>query len=192
MQVTPILYNERNAYLRISEAVLLLLPPQAQQVVTLCIGTDRVTGDAYGPLVGTFLQGFGLKPLGTLEQPVHAGNLTDYVAKLGPESFVLAIDACLGSLNSIGQINFKHGSLVPGAGVGKKLDSVGDASITMTVNVAGFMENLVLANTRLALVYAGAQTTALGIYRALSIRGLLPPRGKYARERLEGPVSLSR
>ncbi len=171
MLFASVRYNERNAYLRISESISQLIPPEPCAIVTLCIGTDRVTGDAYGPLVGTFLKGFGCEPLGTLDDPVHAGNLSACLQNIKPDRFVLAIDACLGNLNSVGQINFHRGPITPGAGVGKKLDRVGDIGITMTVNVGGFMENLVLANTRLSLVYAGAQVTALGIYRALSLRG---------------------
>ncbi len=52
------------------------LPP-----VVLCIGTDRVTGDSLGPLVGTFLHAYGsdryLSIYGTLDFPVHALNLED-------------------------------------------------------------------------------------------------------------------
>ncbi len=171
MLIASIRYDERNAFLRITEIIREFLPEESRPVVPLCIGTDRVTGDCFGPLVGTFLKGFGLNPLGTLDHPVHAGNLKDSMRNLDPGSFVLAIDACLGNLNSVGQLNFYLGPITPGAGVGKKLEKVGDLGITMTVNVGGFMENMVLANTRLSLVYAGAQATALGIYRAMSLRG---------------------
>ncbi|MFP3381143.1 DUF1256 domain-containing protein, partial [Bacillus sp. SIMBA_069] len=44
------------------------------------------------------------------------------------------------------------GALKPGAGVGKELPPIGDASITGVVNVGGFMEYFVLQNTRLSLV----------------------------------------
>ncbi|HZW83814.1 MAG TPA: spore protease YyaC [Candidatus Deferrimicrobium sp.] len=170
MLVASVTYNDINAYIHLSNLILDILPAEPTPVKILCIGTDRVTGDAFGPLVGTFLKGFGLEPLGTLDQPVHAGNLNKHITDLEPEPFVLAIDACLGNLSSVGNINLYKGPIAPGAGVGKKLKSVGDAGITMTVNVGGFLENMVLANTRLALVYSGAQTTALGIYRALRLR----------------------
>ncbi len=171
MLIASIRYDERNAFLRITEIILEFLPAEPCPVVPLCIGTDRVTGDAFGPLVGTFLKGFGLDPLGTLDHPVHAGNLRDSMLNLERGSFVLAVDACLGNLNSVGQLNFYRGPITPGAGVGKKLEKVGDLGITMTVNVGGFMETMVLANTRLSVVFAGAQATALGIYRAMSLRG---------------------
>jgi len=170
MKSTSVRYNERNAFLRVSEQILQLLPVLPRKIVPVCIGTDRVTGDSFGPLVGTFLKGFGLEPVGTLDHPVHAGNIKTCLQSLPPDVFVLAIDACLGNLSSVGRINFFQGPISPGAGVGKELERVGDIGITMTVNVGGFMENMVLANTRLSVVFAGAQVTALGIYRAVSIR----------------------
>ncbi|MBT9153788.1 MAG: hypothetical protein DDT39_00445 [Firmicutes bacterium] len=108
----------------------------------------------------------GLCVYGTLEQPVHATNLHEVTAPLSAKhhnSFVLAVDACLGKSENIGVITVGHGSLRPGAGVNKELPAVGDAYITGVVNVGGFMEYFVLQNTRLYLVYRLAQTIADGI-----------------------------
>ena len=57
-----------------------------------------------------------------------------------------------------------EGPVKPGAGVNKDLPSVGDAHITGIVNVSGFMEFMVLQNTRLSLVLKMAKTIANGIY----------------------------
>ena len=48
----------------------------------LCIGTDRSTGDSLGPLIGYKLKERRMrnaKVLGTLEKPVHAMNLEEYL-----------------------------------------------------------------------------------------------------------------
>ena len=46
----------------------------------LCIGTDRATGDALGPLVGSYLLKNGLENVyGTVDEPVHAENLRYYI-----------------------------------------------------------------------------------------------------------------
>lgn len=47
------------------------------EILFLCIGTDRSTGDSLGPLIGYKLREKGMKNarvLGTLEEPVHAGR----------------------------------------------------------------------------------------------------------------------
>ncbi|MDA8346529.1 MAG: spore protease YyaC [Thermaerobacter sp.] len=125
----------------------------------ICVGTDRSTGDALGPLVGTLLEQRhipGLQVFGSLRAPVHAGNLTEFlptlleVASQGP---VLAVDACLGNYESVGSVLVQQGPLRPGAGVRKELPPIGDVAVMATVNVGGFMEYVVLQNTRLSLVY---------------------------------------
>lgn len=49
-------HEDKEAMLRITEQILPMLPETNHQpVVVVCIGTDRSTGDALGPLVGTKL-----------------------------------------------------------------------------------------------------------------------------------------
>lgn len=136
--------------------------------VLLCIGTDRSTGDCLGPLIGSYLQdsGAGARVVGTLDEPVHATNLAETLAALareGPPPLVIAVDACLGSLENVGRITVGRGPIRPGAGVNKELPPVGDLYITGVVNVGGFMEYFVLQNTRLGLVMRMARTIAAGV-----------------------------
>lgn len=138
--------------------------------VVVCIGTDRSTGDSLGPLVGTKLQEINHKyfhVMGTLENPVHASNLSEYlqVLKEFDNPFVIAIDACLGSIENVGYINIAEGALKPGAGVNKHLPPVGDLHITGIVNVGGFMEYFVLQNTRLNIVMKMAKIISDGIHQ---------------------------
>ncbi|WP_132243809.1 spore protease YyaC [Marinisporobacter balticus] len=148
---------------------------QYKDLVIICIGTDRSTGDALGPLIGHKLE----KSLkrhdnvfvhGTLDQPVHAKNLDtsiDFIYKTYKSPFVIAIDACLGKLESVGRIRIGSGPLKPGAGVNKTLPSIGNMHITGIVNLGGFMEYIVLQNTRLHLVMKMADTIADGIQYSL-------------------------
>jgi putative sporulation protein YyaC len=103
---------------------------------------------------------------GTLEYPVHAGNLEERMIKIHQDlenPIIIAVDACLGNINNVGWINIGTGSLKPGAGVKKSLPSVGEIHITGIVNVGGFMEYLVLQNTRLNLVMQMANIIADGL-----------------------------
>jgi putative sporulation protein YyaC len=132
--------------------------------IILCIGTDRSTGDSLGPLTGTYLSRLGLPQLtifGTLDQPVHATNLEEniqYIQHAYNNPFIVAIDACLGKIDSVGHITLANGPLKPGAGVHKDLPAVGEVHLTGIVNVGGFMEYVVLQNTRLSLVWKMAET----------------------------------
>lgn len=134
----------------------------AGEVVIVCIGTDRSTGDSLGPLVGTNLTKLGVPNVyGTLEDPVHAANLEDtleLIQRKHPNTLTIAIDSSLGKSENVGAIRVKQGPIKPGSGVNKKLPSVGDIGITGCVNVGGFMEYFVLQNTRLSLVVSMADT----------------------------------
>ncbi len=76
------------------------------EMVFLCIGSDRVTGDCLGPYVGYRLSQHplpGISIYGTLEHPVHAVNLKNalsHISQAHPYALVVAIDASLGEKNT--------------------------------------------------------------------------------------------
>lgn len=146
----------------------------ADGLILLCVGTDRSNGDALGPLIGSQLTEAGdtrYLVLGTLDDPVHAGNLAETVSWIESRyrtPLVVAVDACLGRTESIGMLSVGKGSLRPGAGVNKTLPAVGQVYVTGVVNVGGFMEYFVLQNTRLSLVMRMAKVAARGIGAGLA------------------------
>ncbi len=138
-------------------------------VILLCIGSDRSTGDSLGPLIGSGVespdQDF-FRVYGTLAQPVHATNLQEAMETISQkyaDPFIIAVDACLGRLESVGCVNIAAGALRPGAGVKKELPPVGDVHITGVVNIGGFMEFTVLQNTRLNMVMRLADVVCAGL-----------------------------
>jgi putative sporulation protein YyaC len=148
---------------------------QESPIVIVCIGTDRSTGDALGPLVGSRLSSLSLENIcniyGTLEHPVHAVNLKDTLQEIErtfANPFIIAVDACLGQLSSVGQVTVGRGPLKPGAGVNKDLPEVGHIHITGIVNVGGFMEYFVLQNTRLSVVMRMAECIAQSLAATLN------------------------
>lgn len=156
--------------------------PLTSRVVLVCVGTDRSTGDCLGPLIGSRLvkeRERGNLPqsvtiFGTLDEPVHALNLQQYKLKLASADYrastVIAIDACLGVSRNVGCISVKKGPLRPGTGVNKRLPWIGDYHIIGIVNVSGFMEHVVLQNTRLSLVMRMAEVVANSVVLALGAR----------------------
>lgn len=137
-------------------------------IVIVCIGTDRATGDCLGPLIGYKVKDMKYKNVhvyGTLDEPVHAKNLCEYMRlfRKFDNPFIIAIDACLGRFERIGFINIKNGPLSPGSGVNKNLPTIGHVNITGIVNVGGFMEIMILQNTRLSVVMNMANLIANGL-----------------------------
>ncbi len=165
-------YNDKQA---ISELQVKLqeyiLRANGRQVVLLCIGTDRSTGDSLGPLTGTKLQQkciTGLSVIGTLEEPVHAENLESVLSEIKRSCFnpfIIALDACLGRLDSVGHITLARGPLKPGTAVKKDLPEVGEIHLTGIVNINGFMQYIVLQNTRLNIVWQMSEVISNLFYK---------------------------
>ena len=146
-----------------------------ENLIILCIGTDRSTGDSLGPLVGHKLapsmKSFrNAHIIGTLDNPVHALNLESTIQRIHEDHanpFIIAIDSSLGNKKKVGQLSIKNIPLKPGSGVNKVLPEIGDISITGIVNIGGMMEFMVLQNTRLSLVMNMADIISRSIYLAL-------------------------
>lgn len=134
-------------------------------ITIVCIGTDRSAGDALGPIAGKLLKEKLSKKrtkknvhiIGDLENPVHAKNIHERLEEIPENSLVIGIDACLGSIGSIENIEISNKCLHPGAAMGKGLPAVGDISIKGIVNISGGMEFIVLQNTRLYVVHKLAE-----------------------------------
>lgn len=128
-----------------------------RNIVVLCIGTDRATGDALGPLVGSLLSSSNCsyRVYGTLQHPVHALNLNDTIKRIYSEyqsPVVIAVDASLGHRTDVGMVTLSNAPLLPGIGVNKKLPAIGDLSITGIVNLSGKPGLSLLQSTRLYTV----------------------------------------
>ena len=95
-----------------------------------------------------------------MAQPVHALNLTDFLAEIRrthPNSPVIAIDASLGPDSRIGCLTLRPHGLQPGAGVHKRLAPAGDISITGITGPNSRQPYLSLQTARLATVMEMAE-----------------------------------
>ena len=141
--------------------------------VLLCIGSDRVTGDSLGPMVGSALEERYKKSIpvfGTLKMPVHALNLEETIDAIHlhfPNHPLIAVDASFGTKEHLGCITAGKGSLCPGAGVDKNLIAVGDFFVTGIVASFSPFSHLVLQSTRLSAVMPLASQISRGIAHAI-------------------------
>lgn len=144
-----------------------------REIVFVCIGTDRCTGDSLGPLVGYKLKSFykeipksNIYIYGSLESPVHSKNISTIIDKIKANfnnPYIIAIDSCLGKINNIGKIFIENKPLSPGTALNKDLPPIGDLSITGIVNISGSYEFIILQNTRLYTVMSLADCISQGI-----------------------------
>jgi len=139
-------------------------------VAFVCIGTDRSTGDALGPLVGSRLKEAGYScVIGTLESPCDASNLAERLQEIPEGRTVIAIDACLGQKQSVGLYQVSNQPLAPGKSVGKVLPQVGDYTIAAIVNADGPKQYAILQTTSLHSVLNMTEEVVQAIFRAFPI-----------------------
>ena len=100
--------NSPNSYCKIRDYLYKELKPivkENRNIIFLCIGTDRSTGDSLGPLIGyklRYLKKKNFSIYGTLLNPIHSKNLALILERINANfdnPFIIAIDACLGILN---------------------------------------------------------------------------------------------
>lgn len=121
--------------------------------IVVCIGTDRCIGDCLGPLVGTLLEEkrFPLPVFGTVSEPIHALNIDKRLQEIKlayADANIIGIDACLGDIDSIGEIQARDFSIHPGKGVGKTLPHVGESSI---IGIVDSTESNIFTNNTIRL-----------------------------------------
>lgn len=106
--------------------------------IFLCVGSDKIIGDSYGPLVGQKLkESFkgrynNIVVCGTLEETVSGINLEKKVQEIYKSyrhPCIIAIDSALSSGENIGKIVVSNSKMQCGKASGKKLTLVGDISI---------------------------------------------------------------
>lgn len=133
-------------------------------IVFLCIGSDRYVGDSLGPLVGTMLteRNVPFRVYGTLEEPVHAFNLKGILKGINKQfkkPLIFSIDASIGNKDQVGHVMFKEGPLTPGKALEKMLPEVGDYHFVGFVNyIDPLPTSQFLNDTRLYTVMNIAKT----------------------------------
>ena len=153
---------------------------EISKLIFLCIGTDRVIGDSFGPLVGyklkyLFKDEENIKVLGTLNNIICAHNISGIIKDINatyPDSFLIAIDAALSNTNNIGRVLVSKNSINVASGFNRNNIYVGDVSIKGIVskNMNNPKYNFkLLQNTPLNLIMNMADAVAEGIDTVINV-----------------------
>ena len=102
--------------------------------MVVCIGSDRISGDALGPIVGTILRekGVNCPVFGVEGQPINGMNVEAYrefFKRFYADSLVIAVDAAVGKPHEVGQILCRRGGIRAGGALGRDGDRIGDISL---------------------------------------------------------------
>ena len=146
--------------------------------IILCIGSERATGDALAPLVGSLLRNkYNVNTFvyGTLENTVNAKNIKEvyaFIKERHKNRKILSIDACVGAEQDVGFIKLTRNGLLPRSAIEKTNVSFGDYGILGIVDRA-HPDPLKVFTTRLSTVYNLATKISEAINYALTQKQLL-------------------
>ena len=140
-------------------------------VIFLCVGTDRITGDTFGPIVGHKLKRLyedvrNIEVIGDLENTVCDANIEcvmQNIRKKYQNPFIIAIDSALSCKENVGRIVVEDRGIYLGSGIGKGKICIGDMSIKGVVaqNLGNPKSNMqLLQNISLGFVLDMAETVS--------------------------------
>lgn len=150
------------------------------QIVFLCVGTDRVIGDAIGPLVGSKLKAlfknyniFNINIYGSLKDNVNYINVQDTIKKINnyhKDACIIVIDSALSKKENIGKIFVSNAKTMLGKGLNKNKVEVGDISIKAVVGKDLKITKYNFKNLQdisLGLILDLSETLANGIFEVI-------------------------
>ncbi len=151
---------------------------EISKLIFLCIGTNRVIGDCFGPLVGSklkhyFSQEENVEVIGDIENIVSLKNVYSIINQIQEqEAFVIAIDAALSCNNKIGTIIVNQNKMNIGSGINKRNLYIGDISIKGIVakDFKNPKHNFnTLQNMPLSVIIDMAECVSTGIYNVINV-----------------------
>lgn len=151
---------------------------EISKLIFLCIGTNRVIGDCFGPLVGSKLKHFfsqeeNIEVIGDIENIVSLKNVYSIINQIQEqEAFVIAIDAALSCNNKIGTIIVNQNKMNIGSGINKRNLYIGDISIKGIVakDFKNPKHNFnTLQNMPLSVIIDMAECVSTGIYNVINV-----------------------
>lgn len=150
------------------------------KIIFFCVGTDRITGDSFGPIVGyklkyLFKEMPEIEIYGHLDKNISASNANDIIKHIRntyKNPLIIAIDSAISKKENIGKIVIENNGIHLGKALNKKINYIGNLSIkgivSQNVNVPQYNFKL-LQNTSLSLVMNMADVVASGIYNVINI-----------------------
>ncbi|MFS0634731.1 spore protease YyaC [Mesobacillus foraminis] len=161
-------YNNRLAPLLIRNTLHSIIPNGIEHIYVAGIGSNVISGDSVGPLVGTLLKNIypgHLTVIGSLQSPLDAVTLgrENPNVPFHSNSFVIAVDSVLGKKEMVNSIIVRKGTLLPGIGLGNQLPSLGDCSIMGVVLENNPDLHSSLLYTNLDTIFTMAMNIAKGI-----------------------------
>lgn len=112
----------------------------------VCIGTNKIVSDSFGPRVGNKLkQVFYSSPkisvYGTMQSPVHLKNATHFLEELENKNQIILIDSAIGKKEEIGNTYVNRGGMEIGKAFNKSIYFPANINIKTVIGAKEYMPN---------------------------------------------------
>lgn len=141
--------------------------------VVICIGSDKITGDRLGPLVGDFLteiynvDAFVYGKSGKNVNGINFAHYQSHIASCHSDSIIVAVDSCLGQRPDVGTIKLTNKGVRAGGALGRQNERIGDLGILGIVGEYGKDNFNILKNIDKTFVQDLAFTIAAKLIKIL-------------------------
>ena len=145
------LFFDLNDTRKITDGINKIVKNKERDIVFLCIGTQKVIGDSFGPIVGQMLKENTKNVYGNLIETVNATNIHEKVEEIYnnfSNPYIIVLDSALGSSNMVNKIVIGNGGIKPGSALDKNIDKIGDMYINAIVGICGNSNFSQLKNAR--------------------------------------------
>ena len=154
------------------------LKNEYSNLAILCVGTDKIMGDAIGPIVGSnlkHLENEYLQVFGTRNNTLDFNNAKEILNNIYDnfeKPYIITIDAALSNKRKVGEIVLNKGFIKIGKALNKSICFYSNTNINCVVgrNIECGINNLeALKNVDEKSIYEMSQIISIGMEKVLKI-----------------------
>ena len=112
----------------------------------VCIGTNRIISDSFGPRVGKKLKKViykneNINVYGTMENPIHLKNVEYFLKKMENKNQIILIDSAIGRKEDIGNTYVNRGGMEIGKAFNHSIYIPANINIKTVIGAKEYMPN---------------------------------------------------
>lgn len=112
----------------------------------VCIGTNRIISDSFGPRVGkklkqVFYKNENINVYGTMENPIHLKNIEYFLKKIENKNQIILIDSAIGRKEDIGNTYVNRGGMEIGKAFNHSIYIPANINIKTVIGAKEYMPN---------------------------------------------------
>lgn len=112
----------------------------------VCIGTNRIISDSFGPRVGkklkqVFYKNENINVYGIMENPIHLKNVEYFLKKMENKNQIILIDSAIGRKEDIGNTYVNRGGMEIGKAFNHSIYIPANINIKTVIGAKEYMPN---------------------------------------------------